>query len=158
MPLSQPEFPDVGISADADKANYQNYLAWQAQHEARRRESATQFNMFQSRARQRLSSQALYKEEAEQRSNALRDMVEQRLSKACECNDCGKQTKGRSDSITSIPPSSPTNSVRSSTSSLGPPITTTMSAGPGPSSRNSLIVSPPPRSRHHKRRANSAVS
>lgn len=162
MPLSKPlEFPDIGISIDADKANYQNYLAWQAQHEARRRESATQFNVFQIRARQRLSSQAQYKEEAEQRANALRDMIERRLSQACLCDDCGRKVRERSDSVSSLTPSapsSPTASVRSSSSSFGPPLIITKSAGSIPSSRNSLIMSPPPRSRHHKRRTNSATN
>lgn len=148
------DFLDIKITKDPEAANYQNYLIWQAQHEARRRESATQFNVFQSRARQRLFSQALYKQEAEQQSEALKNMIERRLSQACECSDCDRGSKERSNSMSSVTPSSPTNSVRSSSSSLGPSLTTTKSNGfyRGPSSRNTLILNPPPRSRHHRRR------
>lgn len=162
MPYSKPmDFPNLKVPpTDPETANYQNYLAWQAQHEARRRLSATHFSLFQSRTRERSWSQALYKEEAEQQAEALKDMIERRLSTACKCDDCSREKKERSNSVSSMAPSSPTVSARSSLSSLSSPITKTACAGSrnDPSGKNSLIISPPPRSRHHRRRCQSVPS
>jgi len=153
------EFPDTAIVRDADKANYQNYLAWQAQTAERRKQSQTQFNMFQSKAIERLCSQHQFKEDIEREIETNKNAVERRLSTACDCDSC-YLTKSRSNSevsssALSLPPS-PTSSRRSmdslTTRSSRSPPGTTIKEATSPSSRNSLIVSPPPRSRHHQRK------
>lgn len=155
------DFPDGRTSRGPEEANWQNYLAWQAQTARRRRESQTQFNMFQTRSLERMMTQAQYKEEADRDSEAVKHMVERRLSQACNCNGCSSVIKMRSNSVGSITSTSPSRSVRSGrsssiarVSSTSPPGTTVR--GPtSASSRNSLVVSPPPQSRHHRRRAQS---
>jgi len=152
------DFPDTAIVPDADQANYQNYLAWQVQTAQRRKQAQTQFNMFQSKAVERMCSQHQFKEEIEREIEFNKDVVERRLSMACDCESC-YQSKGRSNSeasssVVSLPPS-PTNSRRSmdsltTRSSRSPPGTTVKEATSS-RSRNSLVVSPPPKSRHHQR-------
>lgn len=153
------DFPGTTISRDPDEANYQNYLAWQQQIARRRRESSTQFSVFQYKAQERLSSQVTYKEELQRESDHLKDIVERRLSQACDCGSCGsacRNSRSNSDSsidTTNSQESSPRASLCSMTSTSPPG--TTVRGPTSPSSKNSLIVSPPPRSRHHQRRRNS---
>jgi len=151
------EFPDTPIVKNADKANYQNYLAWQAQTAARRRQSHTQFDIFQSKAVERMCSQQQFKEDIVREVESNKDAVERRLRTACQCDNC-YYPKGRSNSDTSTfssAPPSPTSSRRSmdslSTRSSRSPPGTTVRNSTSPSARNSLVASSPPRSRHHQR-------
>lgn len=148
-------FPSTSISQDPDEANYQNYLAWQRQIAKRRRESFTHFNRFQYKAAERMCNQVQYKEELQRETEQLKDIVERRLSQACDCGNCDTDCRStRSNSESSIDTRDSSRSPRtslSSVSSASPPGTTVR--GPtSQSSKNSLIVSPPPRSRHHQRR------
>lgn len=153
------EFPDTAIVQDADKANYQNYLAWQAQTAERRRQCQTQFNMFQSKAIERMCSQHQFKEDIEREIESNKDAVERRLSMACDCDNCyqrkSRSTSEASSSALSLPPS-PKNRRRSmdslATRCWRSPPGTTIKDATSPRSRNSLIVSPPPTSRHHRRK------
>lgn len=155
------EFPGTQIVEDADTANYQNYLAWQAQTAERRRQSVTQFNMFQSKYIERICSQQQFKEEISREVESNKDAVERRLNTACDCDSCCR-TKSRSNSnpevlATSLSsPLSPTESRRSleslTTRSSRSPPGMTMKDSTSTRSRNSLVASPPPRNRHHQRR------
>lgn len=151
------DFPSTTISKDPDEANYQNYLAWQRQTTKRRRESLSHFNRFQYKAAERMSNQAQYKEESLRESEQLKDIIESRLSQACDCGNCGAGCRSTRSNSQSSSDSDGASSPRTSLSSLS---STTLPGktvrGPtSPSSKNSLIVSPPPRSRHHQRRRNS---
>jgi len=155
------EFPGTQIVEDADTANYQNYLAWQAQIADRRRQSLTQFNMFQSKSIERICSQQQFKEEISREVESNKDAVERRLNTACDCESCYR-TKSRSSSdagvsaSSSSSPPSPRDTRRSldslTTRSSRSPPGTTMKDSTSERSRNSFVTSPPPRNRHHQRR------
>lgn len=153
-------FPNTQISATPERANYQNYLAWQAHTAHRKRNSQTHFNQFQMRGFERMVNQATYKESAERHTEATKDIVERRLSQACDCESCHTGHKSRSNSASSMSSLISTSSSRNSCSSLS---SLSSQAPPGTevkgptcaNGRNSLVISPPPRSRHHKRRAQS---
>lgn len=155
------EFPGTQIVEDADTANYQNYLAWQAQTAERRRQSVTQFNMFQSKYMERICSHQQFKEEISREVESNKDAVERRLNTACDCDSCYR-IKSRSNSDPEVPatslssPLSPTESRRSleslTTRSSRSPPGQTMKDSTSARSRNSLVASPPPRNRHHQRR------
>ncbi len=153
------DFPDTQIVKDADKANYQNYLAWQAQTAERRKQAQTQFNMFQSRSIERMCSQHQFKEEIAREVESNKDAVERRLSRACTCDNCYQRllkSRTNSDESGLSAPLSPTDTRRSldslTTRSSRSPLGTTVKDSPSTRSRNSLVVSPPPRSRHHQRK------
>lgn len=158
------DFPGTNTSRDHNDANYQNYLAWQAQQAERRRTSHTQFNMYQCRHYDRMVEHSLYKEEAERDFEVAKDMVERRLSRACDCADCFTRQRSNSDAsnLTSpvSEPASPADSFRSDRNSRSPltrraahsPPGTTIKDSTTPNSRNSLVVCSPPKSRHHQRR------
>lgn len=161
------DFPDLKSCKDPDKANYQNYLAWQAQTAARRRESQTQFNLYQSRYYERMSHQAQFKDEIEREIERNKDIVERRLSLACDCDNCGETGSTRSSSFSSTGTTQSPLSPRSSNGrdSIGSAMTqssqgevppgTTVRGPTSANSRNSLVVSHPPRSRHHQRQSHS---
>lgn len=154
------EFPGTEIVPDADTANYRNYLAWQAQTAERRRQSLTQFNMFQSKAHERMCSQQQFKQDISREVESYKDAVERRLIMACDCDSCC-QTKSRSSSdagvsTTSSSPPSPTSNRRSldslTTGSSRSPPGTTVRGSTSERSRDNLVASPSPQRRHHQRR------
>ena len=157
------EFPITEISNDPEKANYQNYQAWQQQIARRRRSTHSQFNFFQAKTCRRSVDHALYKEERDREFDQLKDIIESRLSQACECSKCdsAKQYKTRrSGSDASAESYASSRSSRDSLSTLSTISSSGSQSPPGvtvrgptsPSSRNSLITSRPPTSRHHQRR------
>ena len=150
------DFPDTKIDKDPDTANYQNYLAWQAQTQQRRRSLQTQFNLYQCRSLERTISQVQYKEEAERHTEDAKYLVECRLSAACDCRNCDTEGKSRSNSDASTNPLTQTENIQSSNDSFTSSTSLRSSQDTTacePSGKNSLITSPPPRSRHHKRRS-----
>lgn len=153
------EFPDTQITKDADKANYQNYLAWQARTAERKRSAQTQFNMYQSKHIERMCLQQQFKNEIVRELDSNKDAIERRLNMACDCDHCYR-SKGRSNSdasSTTSASSSPTRSRSSissddlNTRSSRSPLGTTVRGSTSPSSKNSLVASQPPTSRHHQR-------
>ena len=141
--------PDIDLSA----ANYANFLAWQAQSRHRRASSQTHFNRFQAQCHQRTYCQLRYKELSERGAEYTKNIVERRLSQACDCEACGRpMSRSGSDASTSVDSrrsdSSSEHDLRS-VRSLEDHRTSASKA----SGRNSLVIQPPPRSRHHRRRA-----
>ena len=157
------QFPDTQICQNAEQANYENYLVWQARTNERRRQSLTQFNMFQSKAHERMYSQQQFKEDISHNVESNKDAVERRLNMACACESCCR-TKDRSNSDSGLSASSrslgdlcsPTTSRRSmdglSTRSSTSPPEITITDGRNRLSGDDMAINTPPRSRHHQRR------
>ncbi|KAJ9655223.1 hypothetical protein H2198_005839 [Neophaeococcomyces mojaviensis] len=157
-PRSSLDFPDLTMipTEDFDEANHQNYLAWKAHHAERRRQSTTLFNLFQCRSIERMSMHAQFKDESVRESEALKNIVERRISNACDCSVCEMNMAGLRESKTRTSSDSPTRSRISSiqsSDSVSSMNSEKSAASPTDerSGRLSLITSPPPRHRHHIR-------
>lgn len=157
------EFTDTKIYEP--QYQHQCFRIWQNEQAAKRRSSHTQFNLYQCRSLERLAEHSQWKMDAVREADTARDIVERRLSQACDCENC-HTTKSRSNSTDSSATSltseaaSPTNSFdgcrdykyssrRRAGSRL--PGSTPKSPTMG-ESQAGLVSSTPPTSRHHQRK------
>lgn len=81
--------------------NYHDYENWKERQAARIECLNTPFSVFQRRQHHRLNRHQEYKHAKESQAQRLKDLVDDRISKACPQDDCSPRTSDSSDGCSS---------------------------------------------------------
>lgn len=76
------------MADSAEQLNELNYMAWKKEHALRRQQLRTQFNVWREKQHDRLCNHHVYKNESTEQTDQLKEMLSERLEKACSCNAC----------------------------------------------------------------------